>query len=454
MTDSPKQPDQRLATKKPDERLSARATEPPGVIDVRYAQQKYFRIAGWLDKRSALLDHLMSRYGIEEATANGERTLAMPRAAGQQLNLSSTTFQSFSRSTHTQAAVADRSHHQDTPRNQAAHPTQPSSLAQVIIERSLNQAASPEMKFRISRRPPATLIKPDAAPQITPRSGSVSATGQPSRDGGERAAGVNAAPNLNQTPPDPVFRDMVFTETGAEDPGVEKADTVSSTRAQEKPGPSARADEQAGAGRQVASGPTASALLLVKPLVIKPIVIGSAAVLPGLSPSNIGPSLLLHSAALLQSAAHASRSDEVAAQNHISSSQVSGVDRSAVVATEIRERSLNPERPDIVWRKRHDGRQAAAFTAQVSLPGATLSGAAKSGAVKSGSAQSSNRDFAPAPFTGEPASAPVKAETGRREVGVEQISPQLIRSISERVIRAITLDIKLERERRGVTRWR
>src|ERR1041384_7940173 len=47
-----------------------------------------------------------------------------------------------------------------------------------------------------------------------------------------------------------------------------------------------------------------------------------------------------------------------------------------------------------------------------------------------------------------------QALMGSDEVRAEHISPRVIRNIAERVVRAISLDLKLERERRGVTKWR
>src|SRR6185369_12849611 len=77
----------------------------------------------------------------------------------------------------------------------------------------------------------------------------------------------------------------------------------------------------------------------------------------------------------------------------------------------------------------------------------------------SGGAQSGPNEFPPAastPSTKRDAQtdSPSSYQAQARELQVEDISPRVIRSISERVMRAITLDLKLERERRGVTKWR
>jgi hypothetical protein len=68
--------------------------------------------------------------------------------------------------------------------------------------------------------------------------------------------------------------------------------------------------------------------------------------------------------------------------------------------------------------------------------------------------QASHAAPAPAVPQGGQTSTPAQAQTPSESVQVEHLSPQAIRAISERVIRAITLDLKLERERRGITKWR
>ena len=76
MTDSSNQSDATFVSDL-NERLVKRATEPMGIIDVQYGQQKYYRIARWLAGRSSLFAELMKRYGVEEAIAYGEHPLAI-----------------------------------------------------------------------------------------------------------------------------------------------------------------------------------------------------------------------------------------------------------------------------------------------------------------------------------------------------------------------------------------
>jgi hypothetical protein len=120
----------------------------------------------------------------------------------------------------------------------------------------------------------------------------------------------------------------------------------------------------------------------------------------------------------------------------------------AAVASEIPGEPVNIERPDLVLREQQAGQRTAS-------PGTQGPRSVKS----SGGAQSRPNEF-PA-FESTPSTkrdtqtdSPPSYQAQDRELQVEDISPRVIRSISERVMRAITLDLKLERERRGVTKWR
>jgi hypothetical protein len=113
------------------------------------------------------------------------------------------------------------------------------------------------------------------------------------------------------------------------------------------------------------------------------------------------------------------------------------------VAPEIRDDSSNLPRPKIVWRKPPGASSAAYFQAQVS--GAT------SPAVPG---QFSHTASAPAAREGGQNAMPARPQTQSEPAGAEHLSPHTIRAISERVMRAITLDLKLERERRGIMKWR
>ncbi|MFL6337417.1 MAG: hypothetical protein ACJ754_29305 [Pyrinomonadaceae bacterium] len=62
------------------ERLLARGTRPLGLIDVRRAESHYARIMDWLARRTPLLEHLMSRYGLTEGEGATALSLAFADA--------------------------------------------------------------------------------------------------------------------------------------------------------------------------------------------------------------------------------------------------------------------------------------------------------------------------------------------------------------------------------------
>ncbi len=475
----------------PGEQLWRKRTAPPGVIDVRFGQQKYFRIVGWLARRTALVAHLRSRYGIEETQAHGEHPFAVHYPFRQQLNLLSTTIQTFSTtqsfSPSAQATIPD------APQNQTGWNRRPSGLAEIIAERSLKpaaeqadspeQAASPEKKFRISRRPPMMPLKSDAGPTVrptavtsgaslsqqahaetgAPRAESFSGTESPSRDTRVNETQVNEAPIINQTPPD-----LIFRKSDAESPGVEKSSDVTRisaqrsvitqehpASAQEKSALALSSGEQVGSkqisSKQVGSEQIGEASSIAEqgareitnaapPLIlVKPLASAFAA-----GASNAEPLLSSQSAG----GARSTQSGDAAAQKEIDHPPGSKVDDSPVVAHEIRGDSFNAQRPDVVWRTSPDGSQAAGFMAQ------------KFGAPVTPSVDEYDHN-ASAPATQQSYQTcstanvqPAGPEAQSKEVRVEHISPQVIRAISERVMRTLTLDLKHERERRGGTKWR
>jgi hypothetical protein len=492
MTDSPNQSDSqsddRLVSDL-NERLLRRATEPLGVIDVRYGQQKYFRIAGWLAARHSLFAHLMKRYQVAEASAYGEHPFAVPGALGQPGNLFSTIMQSVSPASRSEAAPSTAHSHAQL--HKAEREARPSGLAEIIAERSSKTApepsvtqpsATPERTFRISRQPPpmlpksavatpsgkpaggASLSSPASTDAILRRAGSVSAAEQASgeapvshetraTEARVNETRVNTTPIAPQTPPDFVFRksDIEISEEKKTDvtPSASPQEKTASPQenlanaqgksasSKERPAGSAASREpigtpstiaQPGEGAPAGASPTAS-LPLIKPLAAPP-----------------GPELLL--SLQNQGTAHPSQSGDLAAQKSIRNSKASSLDPDAVMATEMRPDSFRLEMPDIIWRNPSDG-----------LPSGG-SPAASATAHESGASAMSDMGGAnhnTSALTAQPsgqAGSPVQAQTERQEARVEQVTPQIIRAISEQVMRTITLDLKLERERRGGTKWR
>lgn len=542
------------------ERLIRRGTEPLGVIDVRYAEEKYSRIVRWLGRHSALLDHLRSRYGVEEAPASAEHLFAIQQPLGQQVNVYSTTIQSPLLAGEPRAVAEPRAATYDASQHLPWGDARPSSLAQVIAERSVNrtseQAASPEPEFRISRRPPPMLRKSDAPPQDSPRAGSVAAPKRPAGD-----ATVDAAPIAPQTPPASAFRDIGTVEkadvptvtstqeharvwdehTGTASSIVqrevlgsssarerfasmpvrnERGDTASSVEQREPAKnantqePPARAAERISNVQREAAGNTGpqespaseteqvnkiSSLILQREAVrdrsaqeppanaagrvsdassiVQQEVAGNTAsqepaardavgnlqtgaassivqrvdsgiatpavsslplIRPLAEPSDGGPLSPAQSAA---AAAPPPEYPDVQVPQDVRRSRfVPG----AIAAPEIRGDSFNQGRPRIVWREPQAGPRAADLTAPEFPSASPLAPGVQSGTA----------DFFPAAQRNGQAGSPARAHNQTQEIQLEQISPRVIRSISERVIRAITLDLKLERERRGVTKWR
>ncbi|MEN3334217.1 MAG: hypothetical protein V7641_3582 [Blastocatellia bacterium] len=505
MTDSAEEADGQLGDLTQNgmsERLWQRAVEPAGVIDVRYAQQKYFSILRWLGERTALLDHLKNRYRIEEALANGEHLFAAHELSSQPVNIFSTTIQSFSPA----AQAQSESTSPDAPQDQAGWSGRPSGLAEVLAAHgskpTVEPEASVERKFRISRRPPAMLLKSDAAssvrqPQAAPahQSQAASSTQPPPDDASSaqparpdtasprpwadsatekapRGSRVNEGRVTDQAAQDFIFQKSVVTRPQV----AEAAEAIEnkSTSVQRKPPVATVSSEPEGAAsrsvqqdaREVVSvqspgSPAASSLPLVKPLaaspdretpiaqsqnesVVSPLPIVKAAA----TPMNVESPLLSRS----PQPARESPSAEAVTQKPAGITQSSNP--VAVVAPEIRGDSSNLQRPEIVWRKPPDDSRAAHFNAQEAGTSAQASPVQTGTSAQAIPVQFSHVASASVAQPGGQSGAAARVQTQREPVQVEQLSPQVIRVISERVIRAITLDLKLERERRGITKWR
>jgi hypothetical protein len=126
----------------------------------------------------------------------------------------------------------------------------------------------------------------------------------------------------------------------------------------------------------------------------------------------------------------------------------------AVVAPELRDDSSNRQRPEIVWRKPPDGPRAAHFTAQGPGTAAPAIPIHSGTTAPANPVQFNHKAAAPTAPQGGQTGAPPPPRTQGEPLRAEPLSPLAIRAISERVIRAITLDLKLERERRGIMKWR
>lgn len=465
------------------QRLLKRATEPLGVIDVRYAEEKYLRIVRWLARCTALRDHLSRRYGIEEANAYGERPFAGHRRGGQVI-VSNTiqTFLSAGLPSGSLPGTESRTNASQSTQSETQQETwrdrHPSGLADILAERSANPAvepSSPEGTFRISRRPPPWLLESDA-PQISGR------VATPTKDAKQDLVSPRSAPITQQMPFSNTVNEgeaanvarttrgrepdgpQVLPATGNERAGATSSDATSSivhlepaggSRAQERP-----AGDAANNRREDASESSRlHSLPLVTPTIVPPRTERVPSPEPGANP-RMRPhdaiardrSRSLASSVPRVTDGFESRDESSKTEKPElvlrrgaretgdaspalpgSASRLRGVS-SAAVASEIPGESVNTERPDLVLREQVASRADGSRTRETQ----------------------SVEPVELAPFTKRHAQnvSPPNYQAQSRELLVEDISPRVIRSISERVMRALTLDLKLERERRGVTKWR
>jgi len=170
------------------------------------------------------------------------------------------------------------------------------------------------------------------------------------------------------------------------------------------------------------------------------------------APLTIKPPLLSHG----PQTARASQSADVATPKDrgVRSSR----EPVTLVAPEIQNDSANSERPEIIWRKSPDGpptaRTDAPPMAHHTAPAVTSAPAASAPFTRPSQAPFTPAAAALSEQAGRPISTPALAQTPSPPVQVEQLSPQVIRVISERVLQTIMLDLKLERERGGINKWR
>jgi hypothetical protein len=363
------------------ERLLRRATEPLGVIDVRYAEEKYFRIVRWLGRCTALLDHLRRRYGIEQATPYGDRPFAIGRggahlnisntiqaflSAGLSANLSSGSLSGAESGTNALQSSARETRQeiqQQQIQREAWKDVRPSGLADLLAERSTNAVVKPssssEGTFRISRRPPPRLPGSHA-----PQTSRPAAT--PTKDAEGDWDGTRSEQVTQQMP----FRNKVNEEETAnvarptnarelDGPPVtlptskERGGPTSSIVQRDTPGGSKAQEPTAGnAAKNQREDASASSSLHSLPLVTP--TIGRQRTKSVTSPP--------------QGAEPRTRFDDVTAQDG-SRSQASSASiiPSRTEAFESRDESSNAEKPELVLRRGDRGTDDA--SPATSLPG-------------------------------------------------------------------------------------
>jgi hypothetical protein len=413
MTDSHIQPNghaSELAASDLDRRLRRRATEPLGVIDVTYAQRKCLRLFQWLAGRTSLVDRLRTVYGVEEALNAGGRPLSLQYPLGQQVDVFSTTIRSFSSAADTPDEGPDAREHDvawdaqssDEPEHNVASEAQSSSLGEIIAERPTKPAgereAPPEGSFRVSRRPPATLAGSVAelfvhSPRATPR---FQAPAPEAISLSQQSHPYPDSPDTNsvaapQQPRDVITNAAPGTNQGRSDL-VFKKNAVESSVAKVAVRSTSAQDEHAAVAVTNARGG---------------------------APSSVDRQ----------------SNDVVASAQSTSKSQAAPLPHMKPLIGD------SFSMPEMVWRKQRVNSQAPDFT----VPAIGISEPANA-------TQSRQSEFA---YRGsESRRIGAQALMGSDEVRAEHISPRVIRNIAERVVRAISLDLKLERERRGVTKWR
>jgi len=402
------------------ERLSKRATEPVGVIDVRYAEEKYLRIVRWLARCNALVDHLTRRYGVEVARTHGEHVFAAQHRLAE-VNVFSPT-------------VSPHAEVQDAPSDA---PLPGRGLASIISERSY--ADEPpillQSSFRIRRPSPPRSPELDASAG-SPRAGHEQSPQQPTGDAGVSAAPITQISGF-------VFRNEV--EAGSSVAGltdvrrqvagekrverVEGPNLAATIETQERRPSAALWNEKSppvSTARQDRKGANASPVSLPPP--------GTAID----SPHSLPPLPAVRGAVPSRP-----ESGDSIERRDTGSSRTSSAASSEPLAFEIPIDSSSREMPNLVWRDHQDDPRTVRSTALGSRAVSAPSGK-----------QSGPVEFIPVTQQNRSIGSLAPAQIQGQEVKAEDISPQVIRSISERVIRAITLDLKLERERRGVTKWR
>jgi len=387
------------------ERLRQRAITPLGVIDVRYAQRKYWRLVRWLDRRTLLLDRVRTLYGVEEAPVTGGLAFGVQGTLGAQTDL-------FSTSTNPLLQAGAQAARPDVQQLIVESRAQATSLEEILAENPAQPVPEREPplegKFRIRRRPPATIASTSGADlhvshlrstadiQTTsserasskgsdpdsnsPDDGDVSARQQP-RDSSITAPPVTAEATITkQSPPDLVLsRNIVETSVA--------------TKGQDTQSMSATEDAPIASERSLRDGSQSSIWRQsdrdagnVKPI----------------AAAQVWPLLLIR---------------PLAAE------------------------SIGSEMREMVWRRPGVNASAGDFE----TPGSRASEPASLSLSSSGAFVSQQS---------ERIATNAKTQVENNEVRVEHISPRVIRTIAERVLRTISLDLKLERERRGFTKWR
>jgi hypothetical protein len=412
-----------------NERLLRRLTEPVGVINVRYAQQKYERFAEWLDKRLALLHYLQSRYA--DNLADDSQPLVMQRQFGESINLYPTTVQSFStveRSLSTaEQSVMPEVRDKSFARAEIAEPFSPSPTNQLSSEeiatahmatRPVADSSSPaEREFRVSRRRAPFNPSP-----------------------------VQAASTPAQLPPSD--RPLRAKQADAEPPGSASVAALGANENYEQDGSADSGRVNPRAAREIVqtapSDTLSSSSLPLAKLQAAAEEVGQTAKTDVASGSSLPLAAQQALALPVERHERAGRRDaRPTASQSTERREAVANGRESLMAAEITDGSFTQAKSEIVWRK----------SSRSSLD-ANLVSREQVGNPPSNARQVDGSSDAPPsqPIGQQRARANVHSQRGEMEI--EQISPQVIHEISEKVMRAISLDLAIELERRGLKKWR
>ena len=424
MNDSSEQSDARIAhaeqSSELGERLLRRLTEPAGVIDVHYAQRKYARLAEWLDKLYALLNQLQIRYAVGEDLEDGGQPLLMHEPLGEQINLYSTAAEppvmpSANLSPSAQSFSSDASAPAETLSSATRAQLSTTETSATQSSAPVSSSSLPEGKFRVSHRPVpldsnlVTLISQSA--QLPPT----------------RAHSREAATEPGY------YQSSAMREVKASKEDVSVAASSAVTRV--------TTEEIIQAAPIVQAVPAASVLHPALPLV-------TPQAAPERDDQPMASQFIERTVVVTRkrdASAVTNKQDVVTkvGEHGAGDHKYAASEREAmVVATEEKDDSFAQVRPEMVWRQNLDATQTS--DAISGEPGGNPQ-ARSAHQVDQTTRRSQQSDQA---------SAPVSAKNNGEEISIEQVSPQLLRTISEKVMRDISLDLAIELERRGLKKWR
>ena len=410
------------------DRLARRSSDPIGVIDVRYAEQKYARILGWLADRFGLIDQLRHRYDADEGLAGNWQTMVMQRSSVEHMNLFSTSIQSLFPVSEAQPLDSNR-----TPLSPQAASSlagiPPQSVTSHLMRPVDELTSTSEPKYRISRRrsvPPSSAVTSSTSSETEPHA-QVDQVTHPVRI--PRA--IEVPPGISTQPP------FVFAKPLTE--SVEQSLDI--PRAIEVPPGSSTPPPFVFAKRITESAEqshTDTAPRRFEPQE------GSPDAWPRSATAGEVPTQIT-----TPSARSSQRTEVAALQDSIPlapAAKQAGRIAVAAEVSDVRNAALSRAIPDIVWRNNRDAEQMTYLASGERGSSVTSTVNQAGNAAGSAFAQQTN----------EPAASdnPRPNQFQKDEIRIEQLSPQVIRTISERVMRAISLDLKVERERRGVSKWR